>query len=583
MNIQEKNILKIIATHNVKNQRILVSLSNHSLGIVNRSVKYLRENNFIDNDLSISKKGQEYLEIHRPKNAIILAAGFGMRMVPINMNVPKAFLEVKSQILIERLILQLRSKGILEIYIVVGFQKEKFEYLIDKYGVKLIVNSEYATKNNLYSLALARKYVGDSYIVPCDLYAKINPFESYELYSYYMISDKLIDKAEIRVNRNLELVKTKTKGNKIFGITYITKEDSKTIIKNLEKYSKERTYDFSFWEETLFNKNKMILFAKIISDNDIVEINTYEDLLILDEYSKSLKSEPIEKIILALNISLTDIKNIKILKKGMTNRSFLFEVNNKKYIMRIPGEGTDKLISRKEEKEVYEIINNKEISDDVIYIDAKNGYKITKFIPNGRSCDINNIEDLKMCMAFLKKFHNLKLKVLHKFDIFKKINFYEKLWGENLSAYSDYEETKNNIFTLKKYIEKNIDKEILTHVDAVPDNFLIFDENIRLLDWEYAAMQDPHIDIAMFSIYALYDREEIDRLIDIYFENNCEKRIKLKIYCYVAVCGLLWSNWCEYKRNLGVEFGEYSLQQYRYAKEYYKIVIDELNENDVRS
>lgn len=583
MNIQEKNILKIIATHNVKNQRILVSLSNHSLGIVNRSVKYLRENNFIDNDLSISKKGQEYLEIHRPKNAIILAAGFGMRMVPINMNVPKAFLEVKSQILIERLILQLRSKGILEIYIVVGFQKEKFEYLIDKYGVKLIVNSEYATKNNLYSLALARKYVGDSYIVPCDLYAKINPFESYELYSYYMISDKLIDKAEIRVNRNLELVKTKTKGNKIFGITYITKEDSKTIIKNLEKYSKERTYDFSFWEETLFNKNKMILFAKIISDNDIVEINTYEDLLILDEYSKSLKSEPIEKIILALNISLTDIKNIKILKKGMTNRSFLFEVNNKKYIMRIPGEGTDKLISRKEEKEVYEIINNKEISDDVIYIDAKNGYKITKFIPNGRSCDINNIEDLKMCMAFLKKFHSLKLKVLHKFDIFKKINFYEKLWGENLSAYSDYEETKNNIFTLKKYIEKNIDKEILTHVDAVPDNFLIFDENIRLLDWEYAAMQDPHIDIAMFSIYALYDREEIDRLIDIYFENNCEKRIKLKIYCYVAVCGLLWSNWCEYKRNLGVEFGEYSLQQYRYAKEYYKIVIDELNENDVRS
>lgn len=45
---------------------------------------------------------------------------------------------------------------------------------------------------------------------------------------------------------------------------------------------------------------------------------------------------------------------------------------------------------------------------------------------------------------------------------------------------------------------------------------------------------------------------------------------------YIAACGLLWSNWCEYKRNLGVEFGEYSLRQYRYAKDYYRIVQEEL-------
>lgn len=42
--------------------------------------------------------------------------------------------------------------------------------------------------------------------------------------------------------------------------------------------------------------------------------------------------------------------------------------------------------------------------------------------------------------------------------------------------------------------------------------------------------------------------------------------------------GLLWSNWCEYKKSLGVEFGEYSLRQYRYAKEYYRIVKEELSQ-----
>ena len=68
----------------------------------------------------------------------------------------------------------------------------------------------------------------------------------------------------------------------------------------------------------------------------------------------------------------------------------------------------------------------------------------------------------------------------------------------------------------------------------------------------------------------------MDQLIDLYFEGNCRIETRIKIYCYVAVCGLLWSNWCEYKRNLGVEFGEYSLRQYRYAKEYYQIVQEEL-------
>ena len=93
-------------------------------------------------------------------------------------------------------------------------------------------------------------------------------------------------------------------------------------------------------------------------------------------------------------------------------------------------------------------------------------------------------------------------------------------------------------------------------------------------------MQDPHVDIAMFAIYAMYNREEVDQLIDIYFEGNCEPLTRIKIYAYIAISGLLWSNWCEFKHQQGVEFGEYSLMQYRYAKDYYKIVQEELTKLD---
>ena len=89
-------------------------------------------------------------------------------------------------------------------------------------------------------------------------------------------------------------------------------------------------------------------------------------------------------------------------------------------------------------------------------------------------------------------------------------------------------------------------------------------------------MQDPHVDIAMFCIYSLYGKRQVDRLINLYFEDGCTKENRVKIYCYISVCGLLWSNWCEYKRKLGVEFGEYSFRQYRYAKDYYRVVQKEL-------
>lgn len=81
-----------------------------------------------------------------PQNAVILAAGFGMRMVPINMEYPKGLLVINGEPLIERLIRQLQEVDIKNIYVIVGFMKEKYEYLVEKFGVHLFVNTDYAIK-----------------------------------------------------------------------------------------------------------------------------------------------------------------------------------------------------------------------------------------------------------------------------------------------------------------------------------------------------------------------------------------------------------------------------------------------------
>lgn len=262
----------------------------------------------------------------------------------------------------------------------------------------------------------------------------------------------------------------------------------------------------------------------------------------------------------------------------MTNRSFIFTAKGSRYIMRIPGEGTGHLINRNNECRNYLALKGMTVVDEPLYIDSSNGYKLTRFIEESHPCDAHNFSEVSLCMDKLRSLHEANLCVDHEFSLFDQIEFYESLWPNKTSAYSDYETTKKNVMKLRKYIEQNIEKKTLCHIDAIPDNFLLKGNDVFMIDWEYSGMQDPHIDIAMFCIYSMYDQNEIDKLIDIYFKNNCPKNIRLKIYCYVSACGLLWSNWCEYKYQLGIDFGEYSLRQYRYAKEYYRLAEKELGE-----
>ena len=295
--------------------------------------------------------------------------------------------------------------------------------------------------------------------------------------------------------------------------------------------------------------------------------------------SKEFYEKGMPVILEALHCKEEEVTYISALKKGMTNRSHLFMVCGKKYILRIPGEGTDQLIDRKNEVDVFQAISGRGLCDDPVYVNAENGCKITAFLEGVRSCDPDDVQDLKRCMEKLRAFHHMNLKVSHVFDVFGQIEFYEALWGGKPSAYPDYEETKKAIFDKRKIVDELPKEWCLTHVDAVCDNFLFYKgedgrEELQLTDWEYAGMQDPHLDLAMFALYSNYDKSQTDRLIDLYFKGDPGWQIRSKIYYYVAACGLLWSNWTEYKETLGVEFGDYGPRQYAYAKEFMTYLSD---------
>lgn len=531
----------------------------------------------IDN---LIRKEKKCNDLNHPHKATILAAGYGLRMVPINTEEPKGLLEVHGEPIIERIIKQLHEVGIADISIVVGFMKEYYEYLIDQYNVKLIVNTHYSTRNNIYSLYLAKDRLENGYIIPCDIWFKNSPFSIIENPSWYLFSDKLTSKSNWSVSKNHKVKHTKSQlGNRMIGIAYLNKVDADKLVQRMSSLIKAKKYDL-FWEDALAEKNNFLINGRIIPNSEHAEINSYEELLELDSNSSHLENEAIQIIENTFKIDKSDIHNIHTLKKGMTNRSFIFTVADKRYIMRIPGTGTDKLINRQEEYDVYEQIRDEPYTERVLYLNPKNGYKLSEFLEGTRNSKANDWQDVTQCMDLLRKFHQQKHSVNHKFDIWKQIEFYDALRNAP-SAYRDFLITKDNVLKLKPFIENNISNWTLCHIDANADNFLINKEGKTfLIDWEYAEMQDPDLDIAMFAIYAGYSRDQFDKLIDIYYQDKCNETTRYKIYAYAAVGGLLWSNWCEYKQSLGLDFGEYSLSQYRYAKEYSKLVLNYLREKN---
>ena len=101
--------------------------------------------------------------------AVILAAGFGSRLMPLTGNIPKCLVKVCGIPIIEHQIKAMQKHGINKIYIVGGYYCEKLEEFFSEYvgsSITIINNQDYETTNNMYSLSLlSEKLSGEEFIL----------------------------------------------------------------------------------------------------------------------------------------------------------------------------------------------------------------------------------------------------------------------------------------------------------------------------------------------------------------------------------------------------------------------------------
>ena len=216
-------------------------------------------------------------------NAIILAAGMGTRLRPLTNDNPKCLVPVNGIPIVERQLDYLHEAGIKDITLVSGYKAEKLDYLVEKYGVKIVFNEKFDTCNNIYSLYKVLDRFGDTWVIEGDVFMTANCFTLDIHHSTYFAKWHEHFENEWGLipddNNKLQKIIIGTgQGYVMSGISYWTKMDAIVIEETLKSVIGKGGYEKLFWDNIVLD----ILYKLNISlcrNDKMREIDTVEDLL----------------------------------------------------------------------------------------------------------------------------------------------------------------------------------------------------------------------------------------------------------------------------------------------------------------
>ena len=311
----------------------------------------------------ITEKGVQYLERHKVDNAIILAAGVSSRFVPLCFERPKGLLPVNGEVLIERQIRQLHEKGITDITIVVGFMKDKFYYLQEKYGVNIIETGDYRIRNNHASIWAARKKLGNTIITSSDLYFNENIFQSYAYDAFYcsVYKEGATEERGIQTDGYDKILATFYDAADTWvtlGYAYFNRRFTEKFIEILSwEFDKPQTI-CKFWADIQDEHlSELYMYAKRVDSNVIYEFDCLEELREFDNtYFVDSGSKLMKMIASELNTTEGELSKFAPITKEDLSKGFTFTFQQKKYICKINSE-LEILEVRRYDDKLQELVN----------------------------------------------------------------------------------------------------------------------------------------------------------------------------------------------------------------------------------
>lgn len=512
------------------------------------------------------------------RNAIIMAAGMSSRFAPLSYELPKALLNVKGEVLVERQIRQLKQAGIEDITIVVGYKKELFYYLKDKYQLEIVENDKWYCYNNISTLMCVLDKINDTYICSADNYFVENVFMEYPEHSYYAAVYAQGKTKEWCLNYDKNgIIREVIIGGEdawyMLGHVFFKSDFSekfKVILKNayIDIENRKKLWEYVYKEHI----DELELFIQKYQRGLIWEFDTLEELREFDtKYQFESNSSAMHIIKKVLKCEEKEILEIEPIDGGLTNKNFCFVCRGERYVYRYPGEGTELIINRKNEKISTELAADLEIDTELIYFDEETGVKITKYIEDAETMTkelLQKEENLYAVAKLLYKLHTSGKDTKVEFDVFKMAERYETYIYENkVELFENYEEMKRIVLDLKKESMNSQEKIVPCHNDPLCANWVKGKTKMYLIDWEYAGMNDAMWDLADVAIEAELTKCQESFLLQAYFDR---KPINEEIRCFEInkiFIDYLWSLWGKTRVPFdGDEMEQYALNRYERMK-----------------
>lgn len=269
-----------------------------------------------------------------------------------------------------------------------------------------------------------------------------------------------------------------------------------------------------------------------------------------------------------------DFTDLKPLQKGLSNSVLSFRFNGGKYVFRYPGLGSEILIDRGRESIVQKMIEDAGVDTSLVAMSVRYGWRISHFVET-RPFNYHDVNDMVRGIIQLRKLHAVRPKVRWEFDIKEKWESIRDMtpvdkFGENFTQFPEFKEIKERIYKLYELAKTDGIKKSLTHGDCRDENFLINDNEIHLIDWEYAGYGDPGFDIGSYVCGGDHSEEEVDKILFTYFGRKPNKKEQRHFYAYIAITGFFYMHWTMYKESQGQVIGYLKPQWYHFAKEYSK-------------
>lgn len=283
-----KVLTAIERSEGAQTQRNLAKDVKLSVGTVNKILSELTDKGLVC-DSKITDKGLRVLEPYRVKRAILLAAGFGERLVPITLNTPKPLVRVHGERIIDSLIDAIIDAGIEEIYIVRGYLAEQFDQLLYKYPqIKFLENPIYNEANNISSMNVAVDVLENAYVIESDFLLRKPPL----ITKYQYESNYLAIPMERSDDWCFDVKQGQIKGMfvggtdcyQMCGISYWTSEDGKKLKEDIPKIMETPGGRERFWDEVplRYCADGYKVGIRECAQDDLIEVDTFRELQELD-------------------------------------------------------------------------------------------------------------------------------------------------------------------------------------------------------------------------------------------------------------------------------------------------------------